>query len=94
MIPTPPYYPVEAPDRAWMTLRELESVGQWDYHASDNAGSFRNVTAYSALAAVGRNGGYAVPTNGMNITVREIDLTALLNEMGNHGPTPNDGAAS
>lgn len=92
MIPTPQYYPVEAKGRAWMTLRELEGLGAWNYYR--DGGRLTNISAYAALACVGRDGGFAKPANGMDVTVREIDMTALLGEMGNHGPTPNDGAAS
>jgi hypothetical protein len=95
MIPLPPYYPVVARERAWMTLRELESLGQWDYFNDKSpAAGFKNCTCYAALAAVGSYGGYARPSNGMDVTVNQIDMDALLGEMGSHGPTPNDGAAS
>jgi hypothetical protein len=98
MIPMPTYYYVENGDAGgnkWFTLRELEALGSWDYcNDQSPAAGFAKVTAYSALAAVGSYGGYARPSNGLPIVVREINMTALLAEMGNVGPTPNDGANS
>lgn len=93
MIPTPNYYPIEG--GAWMTLRELEGLGVWDYYAKGvEIPALTKVSAYAALASVGRYGGYAMPSNGMHVKISNVDVTALLGEMANHGPTPNDGANS
>lgn len=96
MIPTPNYYPIEG--GAWMTLRELEGLGSWDYYSvyreDSDTPALVKVSAYSALCAVGRDGGFAMPSNGMHVKISNVDLTALLGEMANHGPTPSDGNAS
>jgi len=83
MIPTPNYYPIDG--GAWMTLRELEALGSWDH-----SGGQTKLSAYAALALVARAGGKAYPTNGMHVFVSQVDINALLGEMANTGPTPND----
>ena len=78
-----------------MTLRELEALGAWNYYVDgSDQPELAKVSAYAALASVGRGGGYAAPANGMAVKISDVDLVALLREMSNVGPTPNDGNAS